>query len=117
MLRLELPLPAPVLSPNARPHWAQVRRASREAKDMVVCAVLEQGHRTEPLTHATVTVTFVAGYGSAATDVPSVLREAVKMLTAHYYEFRQPVISGTIATKIPMHIESLIWIHRVLEAA
>ena len=64
-----------------------------------------------------VTVTFVAGYGSAATDVPSVLREAVKMLTAHYYEFRQPVISGTIATKIPMHIESLIWIHRVLEAA
>ena len=63
-----------------------------------------------------VVITFVAGYGSAATDVPAALRETVKLLLAHYYEFRQPVISGTIATKIPLHIESLIWIHRVLEA-
>ena len=64
-----------------------------------------------------VVVTFVAGYGAAASNVPAALREVVKMLTAHYYEFRQPVIAGAIATKIPMHIESLIWIHRVLEAA
>ena len=63
-----------------------------------------------------VVVTFVAGYGAAASNIPAALREVVKMLTAHYYEFRQPVISGTIATKIPMHIESLIWMHRVLEA-
>ena len=63
-----------------------------------------------------VVVTFVAGYGAAASNVPAALREVVKMLTAHYYEFRQPVIAGAIATKIPMHIESLIWMHRVLEA-
>ena len=63
-----------------------------------------------------VVVTFVAGYGSAATNVPAALRETVKLLTAHYYEFRQPVIAGTTAVKIPLHIESLIWIHRVLEA-
>ena len=64
-----------------------------------------------------VVITFVAGYGSAATDVPAALRETVKLLTAHYYEFRTPVIAGTTAVKIPLHIESLIWIHRVLEAA
>ena len=63
-----------------------------------------------------VVVTFVAGYGAAATNVPAALRETVKLLTAHYYEFRQPVIAGTTAVKIPLHIESLIWIHRVLEA-
>ena len=59
MLRLELPLPDPLLSPNSYGHWAPKAKAVREAKDMVVCAVLEQGHRTEPLTHATVTVSFV----------------------------------------------------------
>ena len=58
-MKIELPLPDPILSPNSRPHWAALRKASREAKDLVVCAVLEQGHRTEPLTHATVTVSFV----------------------------------------------------------
>ena len=63
-----------------------------------------------------VVITFVAGYGSAATDVPAALRETVKLLLAHYYEFRQPVIAGATAVKIPLHIESLIWIHRVLEA-
>ena len=59
MLRLELPLPDPLLSPNSYGHWAPKAKAVIEAKDAVVCAVLEQGHRTEPLTHATVTVAFV----------------------------------------------------------
>ena len=63
-----------------------------------------------------VVVTFVAGYGSAATDVPAALVTTVKMLAGHYYEFPVPVIAGATATKIPMNIESLIWIHRVLEA-
>ena len=63
-----------------------------------------------------VVVTFVAGYGAAATDVPAALVQPVEILMAHFYELRVPVVVGTIATKIPMHIESLIWIHRVLEA-
>lgn len=63
-----------------------------------------------------VTVTFVAGYGAAATNVPAAVVLPVKLLLAHYYEFRAPVIAGTTAVKIPLHIESLIGIHRVLEA-
>ena len=59
MLRLELPLPAKELSPNARVHWSVRNRATQEAKDAVVCAVLEQRARSKPLATATVTVRFV----------------------------------------------------------
>ena len=60
-----------------------------------------------------VTVTFVAGYGSASTDIPESLRAAVSMLTAHYYEQREPVVVGTITGRIPMSVESLMWMNEV----
>jgi len=34
-------------------------------------------------------VTFKAGYGDAATDVPEMLRQAILQVLAHYYESRQ----------------------------
>ena len=63
-----------------------------------------------------VTVTFVAGFGSAASSVPESLRSAVRLLAAHYYEQREPVVVGTITAKIPMSVESLMWMNRVLDA-
>ena len=63
-----------------------------------------------------VTVTFVAGFGSAASSVPESLRSAVRLLAAHYYEQREPVVVGTITAKIPMSVESLLWMNRVLDA-
>ncbi len=59
ILRVELPLPAHQLSPNARVHYQVRARATSEAKDMVVCAVLEQRERGKPLAQAIVTVSFV----------------------------------------------------------
>lgn len=59
MLRIELPLPPRELSPNARVHWSVRNRATQEAKDLVVCAVLEQQARGKPLDHATVKLTFI----------------------------------------------------------
>ena len=35
-----------------------------------------------------VQIRFVAGYGAAFTDIPADLRQAVLMLAAHYYEYR-----------------------------
>ena len=35
-----------------------------------------------------VTVTFTAGYGAAATDVPEIIKTALKMQVAHYYNHR-----------------------------
>ena len=63
-----------------------------------------------------VTVTFVAGFGSAASSVPESLRSAVRLLAAHYYEQREPVVVGTTTAKIPMSVESLLWMNRVIDA-
>lgn len=65
---------------------------------------------------AAVTVTYVAGYGDARTDVPPSFRLAVKILSAHWFELREPVVVGTIIAKVPMSVESLLWSNRLLEA-
>lgn len=54
-----------------------------------------------------VTVVYVAGYGTAD-QVPAAARQAVRMMTAHLYEFREPVITGPIATTVPMAVRSLL---------
>lgn len=64
-----------------------------------------------------VTLTWVAGYGDAGSDVPEKILTAIKMLVAHWYENREPVVLGTIATKLPMHVESLLWEERIVEFA
>lgn len=54
-----------------------------------------------------VTVTFVAGYGDDATDIPESIRAGLKLFIAHLYEFREPVIAGTIAVSVPMSVDAL----------
>lgn len=48
-----------------------------------------------------VAVTFVAGYGAAAA-VPAPLRQAILLMVADLYENRETVVTGTIASAIPM---------------
>lgn len=60
-----------------------------------------------------ITVTYTAGFGPAATDVPPTLRAAVKLLAAHRFEIREEVVIGTVATQIPRGVDSLIKLHRV----
>jgi len=54
-----------------------------------------------------------AGYGSLATDVPGPLRHAILLLTAHLFERREMVISGTIISEIPKSLDWLIDSFRV----
>ena len=66
---------------------------------------------TLPSTRSTsqaVTVTFVAGYGSAASDVPENVRHAVRFLAAHWYANAEPIAVGTIASPIPETIKRLV---------
>jgi len=58
-------------------------------------------------------VTFVAGYGAAATDIPADLRLAVLWLAAWWYESRLPVNVGNIVNELPHHLNALIESHRV----
>jgi uncharacterized phiE125 gp8 family phage protein len=71
-----------------------------------------------------VTITAVAGYGSASTDVPEPLIQvpepliqAVLMLAAHFYEHREAVDpKGNTFAPVPMGVERLILQYRVAEA-
>ena len=39
-------------------------------------------------------VAFTAGYGDEASDVPAPIRHALKLLVAHWFEHREPVVVG-----------------------
>ena len=63
-----------------------------------------------------VTITAVAGYGTASTDVPEPLIQAVLMLAAHYYEHREAVDpKGNTFAPVPLGVERLILQYRVAE--
>lgn len=49
-----------------------------------------------------------AGFGAAASSVPAPLKHAVLMLTAHWYEHRDPVEIGSTAARIPDAVSDLI---------
>jgi len=53
-------------------------------------------------------IAFTAGYGEAADDVPMPVRQALKMLVAHWYEAREPVLLGETADPVPTSVASLI---------
>lgn len=60
-----------------------------------------------------ITVTYVAGYG-AASAVPDALKAAIKLLVGHWFTNREGVVTGTIATEIPMAVDALLAPYRVL---
>lgn len=61
-----------------------------------------------------VVITYKAGYGDAATNVPEGIIAAIKLLVGHWYENRETVALGTMS-KVPMTVESLLWMFRVYE--
>jgi uncharacterized phiE125 gp8 family phage protein len=58
-----------------------------------------------------VTITFVAGYATAAA-VPFQLKHAIKLLVAHWYEHREAVIDGMPPQTLPIGLDRLLWPHR-----
>ncbi|WP_422363177.1 head-tail connector protein [Pyruvatibacter mobilis] len=51
-------------------------------------------------------VVFVAGYGDAASDVPSALVQGMKMLVAHWFENREQVVIGASVSQIPDGVQA-----------
>jgi uncharacterized phiE125 gp8 family phage protein len=62
-----------------------------------------------------VVVTYVAGYGNAASDVPFGIRQAVKMIAAHYYENAEAVGDSRMA-EMPMGASHILRKYRLPEA-
>lgn len=62
---------------------------------------------------ATITIRFVAGYGSTANDVPKPLRQAMLLLVGHWYEQREAVNVGNIVNEFPFAVANLVFPYRV----
>ena len=62
-----------------------------------------------------VNVNFTAGYGTAATDVPYMVRHLFKLLVGHWFKNREAVLTGTVSKQIELAFESLKNIARVNE--
>lgn len=55
-----------------------------------------------------VSVAYTAGYGDTAASVPAPLRTAIALLVGHWYEHREAVVVGTIASDLPMAVSALV---------
>jgi uncharacterized phiE125 gp8 family phage protein len=56
-----------------------------------------------------------AGYGAAAIDVPEPLRQAIRLLAAHWYENRGVVALGqTSAVTLPVSVPALLAPYRMV---
>ncbi len=64
---------------------------------------------TRYITNAVV-LTYSAGYGAAAA-VPDVVKAAIKLLVAHWYEHREAVSDNPVAI-LPVAVERLLWHER-----
>ena len=53
------------------------------------------------------------GYGGAATDVPEPLRQAIRLLVAHWYENRGLIAIGHDVAVMPLSVAALISSYRV----
>lgn len=59
-----------------------------------------------------VTISYVAGYGDAASDVPAAIRQAAKLLVAHWFENREGVVTGMPANVTPKGVDALLASYR-----
>jgi len=59
-----------------------------------------------------VVVKFTAGYGSAATSVPTFVKQAIKLLVGHWYEHREDTDIKKLEN-IPAGVDSLLTFERI----
>ena len=53
-------------------------------------------------------IKFKAGYGTDADDIPGAIQAAITMTAAYFFDQPLPVITGTIATELPLGVSRLI---------
>jgi uncharacterized phiE125 gp8 family phage protein len=63
---------------------------------------------------AGIEIDITCGYGDAAANVPEPLRQAIRLLVAHWYENRSLVAAGDEVAVVPQSVAGLIAPYRVL---
>ncbi len=64
---------------------------------------------------AALTITYMAGYEEG--EAPAALEQAVLLLVGHFHRNREAVVTGTIATSLPMSVDVLIARYRPIGIA
>lgn len=54
-----------------------------------------------------VEIEWTCGFGTEPENVPQLLRQGMLLTLSHFYEVREPIVVGTIATKIPETIDTI----------
>lgn len=62
-----------------------------------------------------VRITYLAGYATAR-EVPATLKQAILLLVGHMYEHREAAAEKALS-EIPLAVQSLLWINRLVEVA
>lgn len=62
---------------------------------------------------AAITVTFLAGYSSAA-NVPQRTKQAIRILAGHWFKCREPVVIGASVANVPLSVTELLEPDRIL---
>ena len=56
---------------------------------------------------------YTVGYGSAASDVPEIIKQAILLTIGNFYQNRNSVIVGRIATELPLNVKWLLDTYKV----
>lgn len=73
--------------------------------------IAEAYNATWPATYPqknAITVTYIAGHSTVSTGVPENCKQAVRMVTEHFYRNRGAVLTGTISKEIEFGIDALM---------
>lgn len=89
---------------------ADYRLAAAAQPAVIVPAYGKVWPVTQPVADA-VGVSLRVGYGASGADVPADLVMAVFLLAAHYYAYREPVMSGAAAAELPESVSALLVPH------
>ena len=63
---------------------------------------------------AGIEIDIIAGYGDTAADVPADLRQAIRLLVAHWYENRGMIAAGQTVGLLPASVNATLAPYRVL---
>jgi len=75
-------------------------------------AIGEAYNATWPATRSqlnSATITYVAGHSTVSSGVPEHIKQAVRMVVAHWYRNREAVLQGTISKEIEFGIDALLY--------
>ena len=56
---------------------------------------------------------YTVGYGSAASDVPEIIKQAILLTIGNFYQNRSSVVIGRIATELPQNVKWLLNTYKV----